>query len=246
MRFSRSVPTEYPMRTGQDVANGRLRRFTNRISAGENGRGPSGRARPHSKTCRRFARLAEFAKRRGAVRLPSAAFVLPQTSATFRHSRLALLAIFITLAVILSGELLAVEHESAPYGLPTRPIAVAYLRMPESADGTPPRLLSQTGAFSDTANLVPAPSLIPYSINVSFWSDGAAKSRWIAVPNDSAPEKIRFSREGEWTFPKGTVFVKHFELPVNDNDPNVRKHTEGKTVEQVIVVPGRLVNVVAR
>jgi leucyl-tRNA synthetase len=29
-------------------------------------------------------------------------------------------------------------------------------------------------------------------------------------------------------------------------DPNVRKHTEGKTIAQVIVVPGRLVNVVAR
>jgi leucyl-tRNA synthetase len=29
-------------------------------------------------------------------------------------------------------------------------------------------------------------------------------------------------------------------------DPNVRRHTEGKTIAQVIVVPGRLVNVVAR
>jgi leucyl-tRNA synthetase len=29
-------------------------------------------------------------------------------------------------------------------------------------------------------------------------------------------------------------------------DPNVRKHTEGKTIAQVIVVPGRLINVVAR
>jgi leucyl-tRNA synthetase len=29
-------------------------------------------------------------------------------------------------------------------------------------------------------------------------------------------------------------------------DGNVRKHTEGKAIQEVIVVPGRLVNVVAR
>src|SRR5206468_1691826 len=32
-------------------------------------------------------------------------------------------------------------------------------------------------------------------------------------------EKITFSATNEWTFPPGTVFVKHFELPGDDNNP---------------------------
>jgi Chitobiase/beta-hexosaminidase C-terminal domain len=43
--------------------------------------------------------------------------------------------------------------------------------------------------------------LIPYDIVVAFWSDGAGKSRWVAVPN----EKIKYSPTGDWTFPRGTV-----------------------------------------
>jgi chitobiase/beta-hexosaminidase-like protein len=45
---------------------------------------------------------------------------------------------------------------------------------------------------------------------VSFWSDGAAKKRWIALPPG---ERISFAPTGPWRFPAGTVFVKHFEVP---------------------------------
>src|SRR5206468_3482644 len=55
----------------------------------------------------------------------------------------------------------------------------------------------------------PSPALIPYELNVPFWSDGAEKRRWMALPHDGV---IRFSPTGEWSFPNGTVFVKHFEL----------------------------------
>src|SRR5256885_8979 len=71
----------------------------------------------------------------------------------------------------------------ARYGMNSRPAAKAYLEMPERADGPMPARLSQTGAFRDLATLAPADSLIPYDINVSFWSDGAHKQRWVAVPN---------------------------------------------------------------
>jgi hypothetical protein len=67
-----------------------------------------------------------------------------------------------------------------------------------------PRLLSQTGAFTDTARLQAAPGLIPYTVNSPLWSDGAVKSRWMALPNGT---KIEFSEKGEWKFPNGTVFV---------------------------------------
>jgi uncharacterized repeat protein (TIGR03806 family) len=78
----------------------------------------------------------------------------------------------------------------------------------------PPALLSDTGAFTDLATLTAAPALIPYTPIQGFWSDGAEKQRWIAIPNDGAPdsaaERIAYSETGEWAFPNGTVLVKHF------------------------------------
>ena len=93
-----------------------------------------------------------------------------------------------------------------------------------------PQLLSQTGAFSNVSTLTPASGLIPFEPNVTFWSDGAMKKRWIALPNDgahnTAAEKIEFSETGEWAFPNGTVFVKHFDLLMDENDPNSAKKIE--------------------
>jgi mono/diheme cytochrome c family protein len=57
-------------------------------------------------------------------------------------------------------------------------------------------------------------------MNVPFWSDGAIKQRWLAVPYDGGvlrpAQQIRFSPEDNWTFPSGTVFVKHFDLQTNE------------------------------
>jgi uncharacterized repeat protein (TIGR03806 family) len=86
-----------------------------------------------------------------------------------------------------------------------------------------PRLLSQTGAFADTAALTPAPGLLPYTVNSPLWSDGAVKSRWMALPSG---RRIGFSATGEWKFPDGTVFVKHFELPVDSSRPGARRRLE--------------------
>ena len=94
--------------------------------------------------------------------------------------------------------------------------------MPERADGALPRLLSQTGAFKDTSNLTPNDTLIPYDLIVPFWSDGAAKLRWISVPD----EKIKFAPTGEWIFPRGTVFVKTFEMATNEANPNLKRRLE--------------------
>jgi uncharacterized repeat protein (TIGR03806 family) len=84
-----------------------------------------------------------------------------------------------------------------------------------------PKLLSQTGAFADLEKLQPGKFLVPYSVNSPLWSDGAVKSRWMALPDNS---KIHFAEKGEWTFPAGTVFVKNFSLPVDDTNPkNLRR-----------------------
>ncbi|HEV2319358.1 MAG TPA: hypothetical protein VGV18_06380, partial [Verrucomicrobiae bacterium] len=98
-----------------------------------------------------------------------------------------------------------------------------YLDMPGNAGGTMPRLLSQTGAFKNVAELTPADGLIPYDVIVPFWSDGAEKSRWISVP---AGQKIKFTRTGDWVFPRGTVFVKNFSLPTREKDPAITRRLE--------------------
>ena len=73
--------------------------------------------------------------------------------------------------------------------------------------------------FSDTAQRIASPGLIPYDLNVAFWSDGAEKLRWIAIPAG----KIGFSPTGEWRFPAGTVFVKNFDLSVDAANPAFKR-----------------------
>lgn len=110
-------------------------------------------------------------------------------------------------------------------------IGVKIYKLAKASSGDdPPALLSETGAFTDLDTLTPSSALIPYRVNAPLWSDNAVKFRWMAVPNDGAPfaaeETIDFANTGEWTFPVGTVFVKHFELPVDDTNPTVRKRLE--------------------
>jgi uncharacterized repeat protein (TIGR03806 family) len=119
--------------------------------------------------------------------------------------------------------LAAGEISEAGGGCESRPKARAFLQMPERADGLLPRLLSQTGAFADTRSLAPDAALIPYDLIVPFWSDGAAKTRWISVPDD---QKIKFATTGEWDFPRGTVFVKTFMLATNELSPNSQRRLE--------------------
>jgi len=86
-----------------------------------------------------------------------------------------------------------------------------------------PATLSQTGLFSNLANLTPSDKLIPYSINAPFWSDGAVKSRWAVIPDGTT---VGFSPKGQWSFPGGSVFVKHFDLPSDDLTPSLVKRLE--------------------
>ncbi|MEK7949373.1 Ig-like domain-containing protein [Luteolibacter soli] len=94
----------------------------------------------------------------------------------------------------------------------------------------PPALLSQTGVFTNLATLQTAQGVIPYDVANPLWSDGAAKKRWMILPNDGTHdtphEDIVFSEEGNWVFPAGTVFVKHFEIGTDENNPAAVKRLE--------------------
>jgi uncharacterized repeat protein (TIGR03806 family) len=115
----------------------------------------------------------------------------------------------------------------APYGLASRPAATAFFNMPTSGAGSIPNKLSLTGVFADTPNLIPMAAFIPYNVNVPLWSDGALKTRWFSVPNSGAPytpdEQIAFAPTGEWSFPSGTIFIKHFDLVTNEITGGTRR-----------------------
>ncbi len=114
-----------------------------------------------------------------------------------------------------NGDVLLVNHDQGK---------VKRLVLDVANGGAPlPNTLSETGAFQDTAHLVPAPGVVPYDVNVSFWSDGSDKQRWFFVP---AGQTIGFSPDSNWSFPAGTVWVKHFELEMRKGDPTSRRRIE--------------------
>lgn len=77
-----------------------------------------------------------------------------------------------------------------------------------------PSTLSATGAFKSLVSLEPEDGIMAYEPNLSFWSDYGIKSRWVAVPDAT----IGYRRDLPWVFPPGTVWIKHFELPLERNN----------------------------
>jgi uncharacterized repeat protein (TIGR03806 family) len=90
------------------------------------------------------------------------------------------------------------------YGLEQRPSNTTCLGFDD-----PPDLLSQSGCVDPTDATQAASGLIPYDVNHPFWSDGALKERWMALPDG---EVITIEPDGDWTFPVGTVLMKRFTL----------------------------------
>jgi hypothetical protein len=109
------------------------------------------------------------------------------------------------------------------YGLTTNAPVSPFLNLPTTANGAPPPLLSGTGAYSNTTNRTPAAGLIPYAPNAPQWKDNAIGSWFLAVPVNSGVitpgGQIQFQPTNAWTFPAGSVFVKNFDLVVNETNP---------------------------
>jgi len=84
-------------------------------------------------------------------------------------------------------------------------------------DSQLPQTLSDTGAFTDTTNFVTNAQMHPYDVNLTFWSDGALKSRYINMVDTEAP--ITFSEDGFWDYPTGTVTMKHFDMDLDRDNP---------------------------
>ena len=98
-----------------------------------------------------------------------------------------------------------------------------------TATGSPlPPTLADTGAFADLASLAPQAGIVPYDLNLPFWSDHAIKTRWFSVPDTNLT--IGFSRDGKWEFPAGAVWIKHFELELTNGVPASRKRLETRFI----------------
>jgi len=71
-----------------------------------------------------------------------------------------------------------------------------------------PRRLSQTGLYRGPA-LEVDPRHLAYSPQYPLWSDGAAKKRWLSLPEGTRID----ARDGDrWVFPVGTKFWKEFDF----------------------------------
>jgi len=89
-----------------------------------------------------------------------------------------------------------------------------------------PANLSQTGLFSDLASLTPSSGIIEYTPSHPFWSDGTQKRRWIGVPDGST---IEFTND-DWTFPIGSLSIKHFEMELTENSPATARRLETRVM----------------
>jgi glucose/arabinose dehydrogenase/mono/diheme cytochrome c family protein len=69
-----------------------------------------------------------------------------------------------------------------------------------------PKKLSETGLFKDVTKHQPDAGVIPYSVQIPQWSDGAYQERYIAL--SAAEPRIGFGARRGWEFPDGTVAVQ--------------------------------------
>jgi uncharacterized repeat protein (TIGR03806 family) len=83
------------------------------------------------------------------------------------------------------------------------------LRAGTSTGRVIPTLLSATGCVDASNPTMAASGLIPYAPNAPFWSDGATKTRFLALPDG---QKITVGQDGDFDLPNGTVLMKNFRV----------------------------------
>lgn len=100
--------------------------------------------------------------------------------------------------------------------------------VPQAAAVGVPLKLSQTGCFTAVAGQT-SPRIvggaIPFDPISPLWSDGAAKRRWVALPDGA---KVTINADGDFTFPVGTVLIKEFSYLNKPFETRfMKRHTDG-------------------
>lgn len=93
-----------------------------------------------------------------------------------------------------------------------------------------PPTLADSGVFANLNTLTPHSGVVAYDLNLPFWSDYARKSRWFSIPNTNLD--MTFSPAGNWLFPTGTVWVKHFALELTNGVPASARRLETRLLVQ--------------
>jgi uncharacterized repeat protein (TIGR03806 family) len=70
-----------------------------------------------------------------------------------------------------------------------------------------PKQLSETEIFANLQKRKMSDAYVEYKVNAPFWSDGAKKSRYFRLPENTA---ISYRSEGSWEVPVGTEIIKNF------------------------------------
>jgi uncharacterized repeat protein (TIGR03806 family) len=83
-------------------------------------------------------------------------------------------------------------------GRPANPRCLAPERFPDS--------IIDTGCFEGSPPR-PVDALVPYSVRVALWSDGADKDRYVALPDGA---RMEAGEDGRIALPPGAVLVKTF------------------------------------
>ena len=82
-----------------------------------------------------------------------------------------------------------------------------------------PQTLSATGCVEPGQPSRPIAAMIPYAINAPFWSDGASKTRFLAIPDGTTITRnghcagqsaAECAIGGNWELPLGSVVLKQF------------------------------------
>ncbi|MEO5804523.1 MAG: PQQ-dependent sugar dehydrogenase [Verrucomicrobiota bacterium] len=114
-----------------------------------------------------------------------------------------------------NGDVLMADHESG---------TIWRLDFASSSPGNIPPTLADTGAFSNLTTLGVHTGILPYDINVPFWSDNGTKKRWFSLPD--LKFKLGFNAEGNWNFPATTIWIKHFDLEMTNGVPQSERRIE--------------------
>jgi len=100
------------------------------------------------------------------------------------------------------------------------------LRAGATGGGTVPMQLSATGCVQPGDATKPASGLVPYAPNAPFWSDGADKDRYLALPNGAT---ITVAADGDFDLPNGSVLMKGFRLAGKRVETRLfMRHTDGE------------------
>ena len=92
---------------------------------------------------------------------------------------------------------------------------------PGEFSNAPESLLSDTGCVQPSNPQQPANGLIPYAVAAPFWSDGAHKQRWLALPDG---QRLTVAANQDWAVPAGSVLMKNFYLNDELIETRLLKH----------------------